>query len=58
MKDVREVINYYRNFDNPLAQFRENQRKVLEQMQEREAEELAASRSKVKKWTPSFLGSK
>lgn len=55
--DVREVITYYRQFDNPLAQFRENQRKLLEQLHEREQEELAASRSKVKKWTPSFLGS-
>lgn len=56
--DVREVINYYRQFENPLAQFRENQRKLLEQMHEQEQADQAASRQKVKKWTPSFLGGK
>lgn len=29
MEDVREVLNYYRQFDNPLQVFRENQRKFL-----------------------------
>lgn len=49
---------YYKQFENPLAQFRENQRKLLEQMHERELEEQAASKSTVKKWTPRFLGAK
>lgn len=56
--DVREVITYYKQFENPLAQFRENQRKLLEQMQEKEQEEQLAVKSPVKKWTPSFLGGK
>lgn len=29
VEDVREVLNYYRQFDNPLQVFRENQRKFL-----------------------------
>lgn len=56
VEDVREVINYYRQFEDPLAQFRENQRKLYEQMQTREQEEKIAVKSPVKKWTPSFLG--
>lgn len=58
MADVREVINYYKQFDNPLAQFRENQRKLLEQMEEKEHEEQMVVKSPAKKWTPSFLGGK
>lgn len=53
--DVREVITYYKQFDNPLAQFRENQRKLLEQMQEREHEEQSSGKPAVRRWTPSFL---
>lgn len=56
VEDVREVLHYYRQFDDPIAQFRENQRILLEQMQEKEREELTKSKPIVKKWTPSFLG--
>ncbi|XP_011206332.2 mitochondrial import inner membrane translocase subunit TIM50-C isoform X1 [Bactrocera dorsalis] len=56
VEDVRDVLHYYRQFDDPIAQFRENQRLLLEQMQEREREELTKSKPIVKKWTPSFLG--
>ncbi|XP_004527147.1 mitochondrial import inner membrane translocase subunit TIM50-C [Ceratitis capitata] len=56
VEDVRDVLHYYRQFDDPIAQFRENQRLLLEQMQEREREEQAKSKPMVKKWTPSFLG--
>nr|XP_027196554.1 endoplasmic reticulum chaperone BiP-like [Dermatophagoides pteronyssinus] len=34
--DVREVIRYYSQFDNPLEVFRENQRKLAEQEAEKE----------------------
>lgn len=27
--DVRETLEYYRQFDNPVEAFRENQRKLL-----------------------------
>ena len=30
MEDVREVLAYYRQFDNPIEAFRENQRKLQE----------------------------
>ena len=30
MEDVREVLAYYRQFDDPIEAFRENQRKLQE----------------------------
>lgn len=56
VEDVRDVLHYYRQFDDPIAQFRENQRLLLEQMQEKERQELTKSKPIVKKWTTSFLG--
>lgn len=56
--DVREVMMYYKQFEDPVEKFRENQRKLLEQMEEKQREEQLKSPSIVKKWTPSFLGHK
>lgn len=53
--DVREVMAYYKQFSDPIEQFRDNQRKLLEQMEVKQREELQKSPSIVKKWTPSFL---
>lgn len=55
---MREVLSYYHQFENPLAQFRENQRKLYEQIQEQEIEEKSKPVAPVKKWTPSFLSGK
>ncbi|EDW63716.1 mitochondrial import inner membrane translocase subunit TIM50-A [Drosophila virilis] len=35
MDDVREVLHYYRQFEDPIEQFKENQRKLLEMKQEK-----------------------
>jgi import inner membrane translocase subunit TIM50 len=51
-------MTYYKQFDDPIEQFRENQRKLFEQMEERTREEKQKAPSIVKKWTPSFLGHK
>lgn len=56
--DVREVMTYYKQFPDPIEQFRENQRKLLEQMEEKNRQEKQQAPSIVKKWTPSFLGHK
>jgi mitochondrial import inner membrane translocase subunit TIM50 len=56
--DVREVMMYYKQFEDPIEQFRENQRKLLEQMEEKHREDQQKVPSIVKKWTPSFLGHK
>lgn len=34
VSDVREVLSYYKQFDNPLEVFKENQRKLLELQEE------------------------
>uniref|UniRef100_A0AAG5D2S7 Mitochondrial import inner membrane translocase subunit TIM50 n=1 Tax=Anopheles atroparvus TaxID=41427 RepID=A0AAG5D2S7_ANOAO len=56
VEDVREVMTYYKSFENPLAKFRENQRLLAEQMAEKEHEEKQRSLPAVQRWRPSFLG--
>ncbi|KAG5672615.1 hypothetical protein PVAND_002730 [Polypedilum vanderplanki] len=56
--DVRDVMTYYKQFADPIEQFRENQRKLFEQIEEKNREEKQKAPSVVKKWTPSFLGHK
>lgn len=53
--DVREVLTYYKQFDDPLQKFRENQRILLEQMEQQEREEKNKAKPIVKQWTPSFM---
>jgi len=55
VEDVREVLDYYKQFDDPLHQFRENQRKLQEQMFEKEKEEQQKQKPIVKRWTPNFM---
>lgn len=57
VSDVREVIDYYRTFDDPLAAFRENQRKAHEQeiVLSQKAEEERQQRTFTSSWTSSFL---
>lgn len=38
VSDVREVVTYYSQFEDPIAAFRENQRKLLEQMENEKRE--------------------
>ncbi|KAK2708019.1 mitochondrial import inner membrane translocase subunit TIM50-A-like [Artemia franciscana] len=54
VSDVREVLDYYRQFDDPLEAFRENQRKVMEAEEERQRHLKEAKPS----WTPSIFGRK
>ncbi|KAJ6635307.1 Mitochondrial import inner membrane translocase subunit TIM50-C [Pseudolycoriella hygida] len=56
VQDVREVITYYRQFENPLATFRENQQKALQMEEERLRDEKNVKSPAVKRWTPNFLG--
>lgn len=56
VQDVREVITYYRQFENPLATFRENQQKAIQMEEERAREEKNNKSPAVKRWTPNFLG--
>ncbi|XP_016981227.1 mitochondrial import inner membrane translocase subunit TIM50-C [Drosophila rhopaloa] len=54
--DVREVLHYYRQFDDPINQFRDNQRKLAEQMQEAERIEQSKTKPMVKQWSRNILG--
>ncbi|CAL7946108.1 unnamed protein product [Xylocopa violacea] len=55
VEDVREVLNYYRQFDNPLQVFRENQRKFLMQLEEEESKaQQESNKVLTSKWKPSF----
>lgn len=56
VEDVRDVLVHYKQFDNPLAEFREKQRLLLQQMHEKQLEDQSHGPTPVKQWTPSFLG--
>ncbi|XP_038222029.1 mitochondrial import inner membrane translocase subunit TIM50-C-like isoform X2 [Zerene cesonia] len=45
VSDVREVLTYYGQFEDPIAAFRDNQRKLLEQMEAERRERDAAPAS-------------
>ncbi|XP_037072373.1 mitochondrial import inner membrane translocase subunit TIM50-C-like [Pollicipes pollicipes] len=56
--DVREVMDFYRQYDDPLQAFRENQRRLQEQeeaMQRHRAEEESKGALVKKSWTFSLL---
>merc|ERR1740128_74152 len=52
--DVREVLQYYRQFDDPIEAFRENQRKFAENV--KEEEEKKAKEKEGARFSPSFGG--
>lgn len=58
MQDVREVLTFYKKFENPLGAFRENQQKAFQMEEERIREEKSnkSTSPAVKRWTPNFLG--
>ncbi|KAJ9576164.1 hypothetical protein L9F63_006986 [Diploptera punctata] len=55
--DVREVLDYYHQFPDPVEAFRENQRKLLEQLEakEKQLKDNPPKGSLANRWTPSFL---
>ncbi|KAK4871836.1 hypothetical protein RN001_015960 [Aquatica leii] len=56
IQDVREVLKYYSDFDDPLGTFRSKQKELVELQ---EAERVAKSHnieSPVKRWSRNFLG--
>ncbi|XP_016975862.1 mitochondrial import inner membrane translocase subunit TIM50-B [Drosophila rhopaloa] len=53
--DVREVLQYYNQFNDPISQFRENQRKLSEQMQADELEKNSKKKLVVKNWSRGFI---
>ncbi|KAF7990081.1 hypothetical protein HCN44_009024 [Aphidius gifuensis] len=55
--DVRDVITYYQQFDNPLEAFRENQRKLLQQMEDEkmQKQQMQNSKTLTSRWRSSFV---
>ncbi|XP_014251280.1 mitochondrial import inner membrane translocase subunit TIM50-C-like isoform X1 [Cimex lectularius] len=51
IEDVRDVLIYYGQFENPIEAFRINQRKLLEQMEEREKSEKEKKPSFTQPWS-------
>merc|ERR1719334_1738510 len=57
LEDVRDVLTYYRQFDDPIEAFRENQRKLEEELkleEERKLKEKESSRLSSFPGIPSF----
>ncbi|CAK1542005.1 unnamed protein product [Leptosia nina] len=55
VSDVREVLTYYSQFDDPIAAFRENQRKLLEQMEaEKKERETHPETNLARGWLRTF----
>ncbi|KAH8262588.1 hypothetical protein KR026_001247 [Drosophila bipectinata] len=52
--DVREVLQYYRQFDDPIEQFKDNQRRLQEQHQENE--DSRVNNRNQRQWTLSLMG--
>lgn len=55
--DVRDVITYYQQFDNPLEAFRENQRKLSQHMEDEkmQKEQMKTSTTLASRWRSSFV---
>ena len=60
LEDVREVLDHYRQYEDPVAAFREIQRVNQEQQAEIEKQQRQKGpySSGGSSWTPSFLGSR
>ncbi|GBP58166.1 Mitochondrial import inner membrane translocase subunit TIM50-C [Eumeta japonica] len=54
VQDVREVLTYYSQFEDPIAAFRDNQRRLMEQMEEREREARTPDAVLARSWLKSF----
>lgn len=53
--DVRDVLKYYSQFDDPLATFREKQRSLMEQQEQEKQKASTQEVPVVKKWAPSLI---
>ncbi|KDR10492.1 mitochondrial import inner membrane translocase subunit TIM50-C-like [Zootermopsis nevadensis] len=54
VEDVREVLEYYQQYPNPVEAFREKQRKLLDQLEAKE-KQLKDQPPTANWWTPVFL---
>ncbi|XP_026847350.1 mitochondrial import inner membrane translocase subunit TIM50-B [Drosophila persimilis] len=57
IEDVREVLQYYSQFKDPVAKFRENQQKLSEKMMAEELKKSSKPQPMVRNWTRRFFNS-
>ncbi|XP_017136639.1 mitochondrial import inner membrane translocase subunit TIM50-B [Drosophila miranda] len=54
IEDVREVLQYYSQFKDPVAKFRENQQRLSEKIMAEELEKSSKPQPMVRNWTSFF----
>ncbi|XP_020279428.1 mitochondrial import inner membrane translocase subunit TIM50-C-like [Pseudomyrmex gracilis] len=54
VQDVRDVLNYYRQFDNPLEVFKQNVQKLMIEEEQNKAQQ-ETNQVLTSRWKPSFL---
>lgn len=55
IEDVREVLRYYNQFDDPLRTFREKQKLLMEQQEAEKQKAATQELPVVKRWAPSLI---
>ncbi|CAG9816825.1 unnamed protein product [Phaedon cochleariae] len=55
IEDVREVLKYYSKYDDPVAEFREKQKRLIEDLEAQAAAKREQDASKQPRWTPSII---
>ncbi|XP_023013344.1 mitochondrial import inner membrane translocase subunit TIM50-C [Leptinotarsa decemlineata] len=58
IEDVREVLKYYSKYDDPVAEFREKQKRLLEDLEAQAAAKREHETSKASNWTPNIFSRK
>lgn len=55
IEDVRSVLKYYSEFENPLLTFRDKQKTLIEQQETERLARIQQDSSVLKRWTPNFF---
>lgn len=55
IEDVREVLQHYKAYDDPIEAFKEKRKMLIDQLEAEAAAKRDQDTSQVKKWRPSFF---
>ncbi|XP_018564965.1 mitochondrial import inner membrane translocase subunit TIM50-C [Anoplophora glabripennis] len=55
IEDVREVLKYYSKYDDPVAAFREKQKRLIEELEAQAVAKKEQEPSKASRWTPNIF---
>lgn len=56
--DVREVLRHYSTYDDPIAAFREKQKRLLEELEAQAQARKEQTATKASRWAPSIFNRK